>query len=498
MPTGLPISRLIRVMISLAAAGAQILNINSLLIMGDSDVIDTGTRIKSYASLADVATDFGTTAAEYYAASLYFAQSPQPTQLYIGRWARTATSGRLFGQALTSAEQAIANFTAVTSGGFKIQIDGAGSSTNVASINLSAVTTLNGVATAINTALATATIAATCSWDGSKFIFKSTATGTTSKVLPLTAPAAGTNLAVLLKATSAYTVREVDGIAAETAVAAVTILDTLPTYWYGLAFACATFPDNAALTAVAAYIEAAGLPHLFGHTVQDTTAIDPNSSADLGSALMALAYKRTWLQYSTSSAYAAISAFGRLITVDFTANKSMISLMYKTEPGVVAEALTSPQAAALDAKRYNYYAGYDNGKYIFEAGTCCGDAYIDEIFGADWLKLRIQSDVFNAFYTNPTKIDQTDQGNNDILTVIESSLDAGVNNGLLAPGTWTSGGFGQLATGDFLPKGYYTYAPPVSTQTTGDRGARKSVSFQVAAKFAGAINTSDIAVIINR
>ncbi|MCT9017190.1 DUF3383 domain-containing protein, partial [Cupriavidus gilardii] len=47
-------------------------------------------------------------------------------------------------------------------------------------------------------------------------------------------------------------------------------------------------------------------------------------------------------------------------------------------------------------------------------------------------------------------------------------------------------------------KGYYVYAPPIALQSQADREARKSVSFQVAAKEAGAIHTVDILVNVNR
>jgi hypothetical protein len=73
-----------------------------------------------------------------------------------------------------------------------------------------------------------------------------------------------------------------------------------------------------------------------------------------------------------------------------------------------------------------------------------------------------------------------------------------VVNGLLAPGTWTQAGFGSLNQGDYLSKGFYVYAPPIALQNPADRAARKSVTFQVAAKLAGAIHTVNVLVNINR
>lgn len=73
-----------------------------------------------------------------------------------------------------------------------------------------------------------------------------------------------------------------------------------------------------------------------------------------------------------------------------------------------------------------------------------------------------------------------------------------MNNGCLAPGVWNSAGFGALNQGDTLAKGYYVYAPPIATQSQADREARKAVTFQVAAKEAGAIHSVDILVNVNR
>ena len=64
------------------------------------------------------------TAPEYRAALLYFQQTPQPSQLYIGRWAKAATSATLRGAVLSAAEKQMSVWTAVKAGGFKLSVDG--------------------------------------------------------------------------------------------------------------------------------------------------------------------------------------------------------------------------------------------------------------------------------------------------------------------------------------------------------------------------------------
>lgn len=492
MSNGLPVSRLINTTVNLQPTAAAFANINSLLILGDSDVIDTDTRIVSYGGLTDVATAFGTSAEEYKAAALYFGQTPKPSQVYIGKWAQAATKGRLIGGALTEAQQALSNFTSITTGALKIAIDG-GAPTTTSSLNFSAATSMAAVAAIINTGLSTA---ATCTWDGSHFIIKSTSTGSSSSIGFATAPGSGTDIKALINATAALGARSVTGIAAESALAAVTAIDAKPTYWYGLTIASANVVDSDH-TAVAGYIEAATRDHVYGVTTAEATAIDPSSSADIGSVLKAAGYKRSFVQYSSTTAYAVASALARVLTTDFNASNSTITLAYKQEPGVTAETLTTAQADALDAKRYNYFVNFDNSTAIIVNGMMAGDAYVDEIVGTDWLANQVQTNVYNLLYGSK-KVPQTDAGNHLIANAIESACIAGVNNGLLAPGTWTNTGFGQLQQNDFMAKGYYVYAPPISAQASADRAARKSVAFQVAAKLAGAVHSADIVINVNR
>src|ERR1700732_4744525 len=178
----LPISRLINVTVSLAAQAAQGQNLNALLVLGTSTVIDVTTRIRSYTTLTQVATDFGTTAPEYLAAVLWCQQNPQPTQLYIGRWANVASSGQLFGGPLTVAQQVIALWTAVTAGGFLIYVDGVPYA--ITGLNFASATNLNSVAASIQTVLAGLASGATCVWDSTfnRFQFTSGTTGTASSV----------------------------------------------------------------------------------------------------------------------------------------------------------------------------------------------------------------------------------------------------------------------------------------------------------------------------
>lgn len=502
MTIGLPVSSIVAVSVALTPAPTPVVNLNTLLVLGDSNVIDVHERLRTYTLLSQVATDFGTTAPEYLAALDYFSQRPQPQTLFIGRWAKTATKGLALGGTLTAAQQVIGNWTPITTGGFHITIDG-GASTNVTTINLSGTVNLNGVASQIQTAiqaLGGAFAAVTCIWNGEQFEIFSGTTGGASTVSALTAPTSGQDLSAQLKLTAGTLTYLQAGIAAESAVACVAIFDAqVAQPWYEISFAAGASNVDVSVgdyLAVAAYIEGAGTYHLFGVTSAETTALAQPDTTSIGAQLKALGYNRTLTQWSSFDPYAICSLFGRMNSVDFTGDNTSITVMFKQEPGVEAETLNTTQQAALNANNYNYYANFNNGTAIIVNGMMASGQFIDTIWGIDGLASQIQSNCYNALYVAP-KIPQTDKGMNQLTTAIAAACQQYNVNGFLATGIWTAPGFGQLKQGAAVSNGWYIYQPLVSTQSTTDRAARKSVPFQVAAKLAGAVQSANVLIDVN-
>jgi hypothetical protein len=214
------------------------------------------------------------------------------------------------------------------------------------------------------------------------------------------------------------------------------------------------------------------------------------------------------LPQGTATYAAAITATDGAATVNFNASQSTITLAYKQAPGLTAAYLTETQFATLQGKGGNVNIAVDNGAVMiwpgqmsdskWLAGTKINGTWFDEIHNCDWFLNAVQTDVFNALYTTPTKIPQTDAGSNIIATVIAKTCHKTVNNGMAAPGVWTGPMIGTLETGDYMPTGWMVYYPPISTQSDADRATRVSVPFQVAIKLAGAVHSVDLAVTVNR
>lgn len=417
----LPVSEVVNVTIEMSPVAAALRNFGAMLVLGTSDVIDTDERLRTYSGVEGIAADFGTDAPEYQAAVTFFGQSPQPSQLVVGRWAKTATAGLLRGRMLAISQQQIADFEKITSGSFTVEIDG--SSVSVASVDLSSQSNLNGVATQITTALASK---GTCVFDGTRFIIKSATTGVNSSV----ANVSSTELSKVMGLDAGTT--KVNGAEAENLVDAVTAcLDY--TNWYGL-YVCGTDWTDADALEVSALINAARPSRIVSWTSQNTGEMDSTNSTSLGSKLKALGYNRTICTFSSTSDTAGVSVLGRMSTINFEGSNTTITLKFKQLPGVVAENLRTSQSLALRNKNVNVFAAFQNDTSIYKEGVTSGGWFIDETHGLDWQQNRVETDLWNLLYTTTTKIGQDEAGMTAILATINKSLDAGVRNGLIAPG----------------------------------------------------------------
>lgn len=381
MAQGLPVSNVVNVDVIMSAVAATGRNFGALLILGTSTVIPLTERIRQYSAIEDIGDDFGVDSPEYEAATIFFEQSPKPTLVYIGRWAKTLAEGE---------------------------------------------------AGAVET---------------------------------------------LLQAVNAC---------------------LQYTNWYGLAIADSADLVEADVISVAAAIEASSLSRILAVTTADVNVLVAGNTDNIGYKLKAAGYARTFWQYSSSSKYAAISAFGRAFTVNFTGSNTTITLKFKTEPGITYETLTTAQAAAIDAINGNVYVYYANDTAIIQQGVMANGDFFDERHGLDWLQNYVQTNLYNLMYTSTTKIPQTDAGVTRLMTNVEASLDQAVNNGLIAPGVWNGGPIGQIESGDTLTKGYYVYADAVANQAQSDREARKSPVIQAAIKLAGAIHYGDVQINVVR
>lgn len=494
MTQALPISRVVNVGVILTPAGAQAQSLADLLLLGTSDVIDTQERMRSYADASSIASDFGTGSDEYRAALLWFSQKPQPTRLLLGRWVNSAANGGLRCGPLSAAQRDIAQWTSITNGSFKYRKDG-GALTTVVGLDFSTVTNLNGVASIIAAELTGVEVM----WNAnlSRFEFTSLTTGPTSAFAFLEAPDTGTNMAQKLAGLSSSSGAYVfAGQDAESIADCIALFDDrFGQQWYAVVCPDATNDEQ---IEIASFVESSINKHILGVTSQEAATLVAASTTDIASRMEAMNFTRVLTQYSSKSPYAVCSALARILTVDYRGSRTMITLKFKQQPGVEAETLPLSQVTVLESKNANVFVNYNNDTAILEQGVMANGEFVDVITGTDWLAVTLQTALYNLLYTSPTKIPQTDQGQQLLLTTCESVCSQAVNNGLLAPGVWNSAGFGQIEQGQFLAKGYYIYSDSFKNQQPNDRAARHAMPIQIAAKLAGAIHDINCTVTVNQ
>ncbi len=496
MAKGLSVSDVVRVTVNLQPKATQRRNFGIHLILGASPVIDQDERIRFYSGIDGVIADFGVAANETEAAQRFYSQKPQPSTLAIGRWVREHAPARLKGGILETANKIITGATgwnAITNGAFDIIVNG--SVQQIRGMDFSLETNLNGVARVISEKLQPS---ASCLWDGERFVVETNLTGGTAAIGYASAADDGGGIDIAAKAgldvDSALT--PIAGLNSEPALQAVANLLDISSDWYGLLHA--EKHDTATLTDIAALIESQdeSTARIHGITETDQRALDAAWQQDAAAMLKPLGFNRTFIQVSKNP-HAVVSAFARAATVNFSASNSTITLKFKQEPGVAYETLRKSQAVALADKNANVFVAYQNDSAILQEGVMSGGAFFDEIHGLDWLQNAIQNAVWNLSYQS-VKIGQSDDDMNLAVNAIENCLEEAVRNGLIAPGQWNADGFGQIQRGDYLPKGYYIFCPPVADQEQSEREKRKSVAIQVAAKLKGAVHFFDVAINVNR
>jgi len=492
--SALSLSDLISFQVVYSAVPVQAQSLSNIFIGGstlipgtNAPIIDVVSRKRDYSSLNAIATDFGTTAPEYLAASIWFAQSPQPTQVSIGSWAKASTSAQLIGSVLTPTNSLLGTWTAITNGGFTISIDG--SPQNVNSLNFSAATNLAYVASTISGVL----VGAICIYNNvyNQFEFVSVATGTSATLSFTTSPISGQDISTLLGTSQASGAYVANGINAETALQAALIYDNqFGQDWFGIYIAGATDFDN---IQIAEYIEGATNSHATAVPNQDTATLLLNDTTNVSYELQQLKLNTAWSQYSLTSPYAIISLFARLLTTNLSGTNTCISTMWKTEPNIIPEALSTSQVNNLQTYNTNVYANVATGSGntpILLSGKAASGQWIDTVYYATAFKVLCQAAIFNLFYTTGTKIAQTDSGTHQVVAVVTQICQQFVTNGFIAPsGYWNGGTVGPWTNGSFLPNGFAIYALPVAQQNLADRSARKLVPIQIALLINGAVNT---------
>ena len=282
----------------------------------------------------------------------------------------------------------------------------------------------------------------------------------------------------------------------EEALAEIQALDDA---WYFLAVD-SRINSDAHLMDLAAWVQFQ--PHMLALDVLGPDVLASEESASLAARLSALEQERTFLVWSETPDYKALSVASRLSSVSFDGANTLITAKFKSLPGTEPDALNRSGQAELNRKRVNYYTRFGPDAIFAEGWTLKPGTWIDVRYWLDWIVDEIRHRVFDLLRTQPTRLPQTQTGTASLKAEVERVCEMGVRNGGLAPGPVSEAVANniRLNTGnrDFsgqLTRGFLVHIDPVSSLTDAQRAARLSPPVKVWLKGSGAVHFADIELV---
>ena len=189
----------------------------------------------------------------------------------------------------------------------------------------------------------------------------------------------------------------------------------------------------------------------------------------------------------------------RLLGTNLEGSNTAITMQFKNLVTISAdESITSTILTNCSTAGVDVYIDVAGISMVYSTGA---NKYVDEVYNLIWLVDSLKVAAFNSLQGVANKIPQTEDGMNLLKSSLKQVCVQAVNNGYVAPGTWTSATtFGNTTdfVNNILQYGYYLYSTPISQQVVADRNARKAPLIQIACKEAGAIHSASILVYINR
>ena len=202
---------------------------------------------------------------------------------------------------------------------------------------------------------------------------------------------------------------------------------------------------------------------------QDSAIIETGSS-DIASTLQTGAYDQTAIMYSYDIDPSPAAAW---LGKQLPTTPGSTTWKFRTLTTVAANALTTAEVAFADGKNANTYTTV-GGINITAEGVMASGEFIDVTRFIDWLKARVQENVFRALAVND-KIPYTDSGIQAVVSEVEGVLRQGVTNGGL------NGDEDLIVT-----------APLAADVSASDKASRLLPDIEFLATLAGAIHKTTI------
>ena len=470
------ISTLVNVTTTIIGGGATRLAFGRGLLVTQDELLSAGgtSKVNVFSTL-DEATAVLPPGDARDAAAVWFAASPRPQSLYVGRWARSAVSTEIIG-GTTLGPATSGN---LDSGTAQFTLNG-----SAVSVDLSSADTYAAIASAIQTAvqaLAGIFRGATFTYDTDHF--ELTLAGSDDIEGGALGAGAAADISDLLgMAAGSAGRRYVRGSNAESVVDGVqTMIDLTtrsgePTAVMLAGDVSATDPQAANADPrelLSAWAETSEL--VFALRETSPTALTANEAASLSARVFAANRGRTATVYTRTGQLPDVALMARMSAMNLGSPRSLITPHAKTLPSVLPTDVTAAQVDELTRKRVSVYTEISNDGALLGGYTSRSDYWLDAIWWLIWLKAELSSAVFRAMRGN----DRLTRAllANELRRVMQS----GVRNGGIQPGRSVSATTtadiiattGNLNFNGVLESGWTVWVDPSPTaQDLADRIAR--------------------------
>lgn len=475
-------------------------NMNLIAVLtSETGVITSAERFRSYRDAASVEADFGTASLTTQYAQTVFGTKPNAINfggsLIIGLHRAVAENVPATAAKLVSTqfveETLLSQLRTITDGSFNITVDAAvvvGSG-----LDFSGVTTLDGVAAILDTAISGATV----SHNNGYLTITSSTTGATSLLTFMTPGASGTFIGGLLTLSEGTGGTRTQGAAAavlpiETKVASLSALKQLVNF-KGAVFTAQIL--DAEVPAVAAWAQANQT--LIYNVFTGSTYFAVAASNPVWAAKLASQSNFRMLYSKAGNRLLAASYMARTHTVNFAAENSAITMNLKSL-SVPAESYSQTEIDQAKRVGLDIYTTIKDTPVVLTSGA---NDYVDNVYNIIAFIDSVQTDMFNILKATGTKLAQITRDVNKLIAQGEKTSRQYVRAGVFAPGAWSSpDSFGNINTfnRNIEQFGFYWLAGLLKDQSQADRQDRKSPVLQAAVKNAGAIHSADIIINFNK
>jgi len=482
----IPISSVVGVNIAITPGVVNLGDVSTAMVVtAEAGPLSVAQRSRKYQSLASVGSDWSTSSEVYQAALAYYSQNPNASNFMAGiRFPAGAAAALVGGEEYG----AIGDFTPISDGGFKINIDGDGQ--EIQPIDLTGASDLNDVASIIQTAIrAVGTggyAAATCIFvEDVGFTIKSgTVSGSSSISAFLDVPDSGTDLTTLLAMSEDSVLSSSDGVDPETIGASLNALEAFDGSFFGVGFTkemrdgLTVNGENGPLQA-AQFCEATERVFVTptnSANAKNSGAADPTAYLD--------GFNFTMPIYSSNpSQYPDFAAMSRAFVVNFNQPDSTLTLKFKQLAGISVEPVTEGEKLTLDSRRISTYINV-GGNPMFAESYMKGSIFFDDAHNIAWLKNELEITLFAYLYQQSTKVPLTDKGGAAMEQQVINVLSKALNNGMTGPG--------ETLDGEFLGNGYKTSVQAVADINPADKANRVGPAINFTIILSGAIHSIQI------